>query len=199
MNEREDDRKWRESVEARLVSLTSAQKITDDQLDEIAVDIEDLNETLNGTPKERDGGLIGQVNALETGLNSVRSVLQPDSLGHGGLINEFRTLKHIVSGKEKSLEYRWGLLNSATVTIGSIIVALITSAAFLVTNWDRVSAFLKHEEKPSQIDTLIHNAEHPKSRHRHLRIKAAAPPPEAKDGPSDEMPALLDNDGADRR
>lgn len=198
MNEKEAE-KWRESVEARLVSLTSAQKVSDDQMDEMDLEIIGLKETLSGDPKDRkDEGLIGQVNANETTLNALNRVIQPDALKEGGMYNEFQALKRAFYGKEKIREYRWTFLNSATVSIASIVVALISSAVLLVTQWDKVSAFLSREEKPSHVQSLINDAEHPKSRHRHARLKAAAPP-EAANEPSDSMPALLDDDGAGHR
>lgn len=198
MNEREEDKKWRDSVNDRLVSLTSAQKNSDDQMDDMDLEIIGLKETLNGDPKERDGGMIGQVNRMETTLNALNRIMQPDSLKEGGMYNEFQALKRAVYGKEKTQELRWSFLNSATISIASIIVALISSAVLLVTQWDKVSEFLRHQEKTSPVQQMINGAEHPKRKHRHAKAKAQ-PPAEVSSEPADSMPTLLDDDGADRR
>ncbi len=178
---REEDRKWRESVEARLVNLVSAQKSTDDQLDEQDLEIVGLKETVNGDPKDRDGGLIGQVNTLETSLNSIQRVLQPDAAGNAGLVAQFREVKQKVLGKEKEQEYRWNFLNSATVAIASILVALISIAGLLITNWDKVSEFLNRKGKTDPVEQMIENARHPKPRRRHIvRVK---PVPDDEENP----------------
>lgn len=155
---REEDRKWRESIETRLVSLTSAQKVTDDELDDLQIQLDELAEEINGDPKRRDVGLIGQVNAIETGLNSVQRVLQPDATGHSGLINEFRDLKQAVRGTERRSEYRWKFW----AAIGASALLLVRE---VIHDLPQIKAFLN---KPQEV------AKAPK---RHRRVRVIAPSP----------------------
>lgn len=150
-----NDDEWKHSVDDRLVSLTSAQKSTDGELDDIQIELKGINETINGDPRERDGGLIGQMNRMETGLNSVRNVLDP------------------IIDIEREKDYKWKILNSAVVSVGSIVVAIITVIGSLILNWDKISLYLK---KKDPLEMKIDQAKRPRSKRKISRYRQVSTP-----------------------
>ncbi len=127
---REEDRKWRESVETRLVSLTSAQKTTDNELDKLGERLEEMDELLEGDPlKRQDSGLKGDVKELNTGLNELRTIMAPDALGHGGVKNRLENCEMALGLRANKSENRWKfatvIASGTLATMTAIIVALL--------------------------------------------------------------------------
>lgn len=127
---REEDRKWRESVETRLVSLTSAQKNTDDELDDHASRLERLDDLLEGKPEDKnDSGLKGDIQDLARGLKKLEVIMAPDSLQQGGVIKRLEKLEDLAGIRREARKERWklaGIVFSVTVTaMAGIITALL--------------------------------------------------------------------------
>lgn len=165
---RKDDQQWRDDVNSRLVSLTAAQKNTDDDIDELARKIEEFDELLHGDRRERDSGLVGQLNAIETALNAVLRILHPDNLGKGGLINEHNALRDEVLGRKKSSEYTWKNWTA-------IVVAAIGAIALLVQQWPTISDYWRKEMKAQgQVHREVQRA---KTRRRVVPVIKVVPAP----------------------
>ena len=163
---REEDRKWRESVEARLVSLTSAQKTTDDDLDKQMARLNELDELLEGDPLKRDdSGLKGDVSELNRAVNALRAIMAPDALGHGGVKNRLDACEDALGLKVQTSKYRW------LVVLGIISASSAVTVA-LVENLDRIASVYAH---------LTHATKTPPShskRSGNKRRHKEAPPPE---------------------
>ncbi len=164
---REEDRKWRESIETRTVSLTSSQKVTDDELDDLQIQLEEFRVEIEGDPKRRDPGLIGQVNAIETSLNSVQRVLQPDATGNSGLIAEFRKLKNTVQFGERRSEYRWKFW----AAIGAAALLLVRE---VIHDLPQIKTFLNSPAEDA-LGRIVEHAKHPKARYHHYKAPAPLP------------------------
>lgn len=134
---REEDRKWRESVETRLVSLTSAQKTTDNDLDKLSGRIDDMDQLLEGDPlKREDSGLKGDVHELGRGLNALRSIMAPDALGHGGVKNRLDNVEGALGLRVSRSA------NRVAVTL-AVIAATATITAAIVMSLDKIEPFFK--------------------------------------------------------
>lgn len=166
------DEQWKRETDKTLVNLTSAQRSTDDNIEDLAGKLAELDELLHGQRSRSDSGLVGQVNDIETGLNSILRVMHPDSTGHSGLLNDFKEIKRQILKKEQSSEYRWKFWTA-------IGVALITSASLLVQSWPTIQA--SWNKKPeSEVGKMIYDAKHPRIRKYKVRV---IPPPPASDLP----------------
>lgn len=154
---REDDRRWRERIEnleARVVSLTTSQGSNQSDIDDLATQIADHNQLLHGDRAERDSGLVGQVNQLETRINAVSALLHADSMGHGGLLHEHNELYRKVLGGEKNRDNWFMLAAKIIVTVGSIAAVAISSWPTLSGYWKETSRDMKKLER--RIDKVKH-------------------------------------------
>jgi hypothetical protein len=173
---REEDRKWRESVEARLVSLTSAQKTTDDQLDDFEERLNQLDEFLEGKPNDKnDNGIKGDIKDLSVGLNTLRAIMAPDQLGQGGVIARLKTLERAAGIEEKSIENRWKFWTALAVAIAGSITALVT-------NLDRIEPYLKKAFGKAEVAVTSSSARHSTARRSRRRRVETPPPEEHNDG-----------------
>ncbi len=166
---REEDRKWRESIETRTVNLTSAQKLTNDELDDLQIQLDEFRVEIEGDPRKRDPGLIGQVNAIETSLNNVQRVLQPDATGNSGLIAEFRKLKNTVQYGERRTEYRWKFW----AAIGAAALLLVRE---VIHDLPQIKTFLNSPTE-DRLGRMVEHAKHPKPRYHHYKVTLPPPPP----------------------
>lgn len=151
-----------------------------DDIDDLAGKVEELDELLHGERSRSDSGLVGQVNKMETDLNSLLRVMYPDHTGRGGFLHEFNEVKRQVHGKEVNSEYRWKFWTA-------IIMALISSATLLFQSWPNIEA--TWNKKPtSPVGKMIYNAKHPRIKKYKVKIvpapvsvpEPAAPPLEAQ-------------------
>lgn len=165
-------------MEARLVSLTSAQKTTDDELDKIETRLEEAEQLLEGDPlKREDSGLKGDVKELNVGLNALRAIMAPDQFGNGGVRNRLDALEEALGLRVQTSKYRW-------LFILGIISASSAVTVAIVENLDRIVGVysqLTHSKPPSK-----------KSSKKHGSLKKPRrPPPQEDDEPAaDEVPAV---------
>jgi hypothetical protein len=128
VGQRKEDQDWVNSVENRLVSLTSAQKQTDDELDDLDARLEELNHLLEGKPDDKtDNGLKGDLNDLTRSLRKLEAIMAPDSLLQGGVINRLKALESAMGMKQIRSTNRWQFGTAvATVTV-TAIAGIITA------------------------------------------------------------------------
>jgi hypothetical protein len=70
-DERRDD--WKAGVDDRLMSLTSSQRITDDQLDDLDLKYEAIDKVMRGDPEEDTDGIISRIHNLENAIQELRA------------------------------------------------------------------------------------------------------------------------------
>lgn len=71
MDERRDD--WKNSVDKKLVDLTSAQRSTDDELDDLGLKYGSLDRILRGDPEADLSGFQERLHNVENGLQELRA------------------------------------------------------------------------------------------------------------------------------
>lgn len=182
-DDRRDD--WHNSVDERLVNLTSAQKSADVDLDKLRNDWEEIDLILRGDPTNNTEGLIESVNSLLKEINKFNRIFDKDYLGHGGLVSfitfVYERERERYEEKRESRGYKWGFW-------GVILSAVIGAAALLLTNKEQLEKWragrpVQYEPDPK----LRKEIEADKKRVRDKKRKARKPkpvtPPEASDEP----------------
>lgn len=166
---RAEDREWRQSVDARLVSLTSAQKNTDDILDEHGELLEQIEELLEGDPlKREDTGLKGDIRDISRAINELRAIMAPDHLGHGGIIHRLEAVEVEVGLRKHTSENRWKL-------ILAVISATAIVTAALISNLDKMESFFKRQMRIGPLEQRIERSRGPKRKITHIRYRKVAP------------------------
>lgn len=127
---RGDDLKWRDRTEERIVNLQNGDATQNDRIDDLEEEVRGVHEILEGKPSDKDdNGIKGDIKELNRGLNALRAIMAPDSLGQGGVINRLKAVERQVGLEEKSSDNRWTFATQvagATVAaIAAITVALI--------------------------------------------------------------------------
>jgi hypothetical protein len=166
---------WESSVNDRLVSLTSAQKTTDDELDEIQAAIARDDRILRGDPEEDHEGLQEAINRHQVLLNKLNAILNPDSLGNGGLLNDVRDLKKDRDRSEKREGYIWKFATA-------VVVQFLILTGLLVVNWDNIAAFIVLHEHIYQAAAIEKDTKKRKvaRAHRKHKVVLDAPEPQAE-------------------
>jgi len=189
---RAEDLEWRKSVESRLVSLTSAQKTTDDDLDKITTRLDEVDELLEGDPlKREDSGLKGDVKDLGRGLNELRAIMAPDHLGHGGVKHRLEAVESALGLRRESNEHKWKLI---LAVIG--LTGVVTTA--VVSNLDKIEKFVKNQFTTGPLEKKIDKSRGPKKRVTHVRYRVV-PREEPSDRPQEEVPDGRGDDGSDTK
>lgn len=157
MDERRDD--WHHGVDENLASLNTGQRVNDRAIKILEVSLRSTDKLLRGDPEKDTAGLIARLHDIETQLAKMNAVIFVDSTGKRGLVHEVEAL----STGERTAEQRWKFATA-------IVVAILSLLGLLITNWDRISAYLGHA-KLDPLDQAIESARHPKPKHRHYIIK----------------------------
>lgn len=126
------DEEARNRIDERLVDLTTAQKVTNDHLDSIDETLDILDRTIRGDYEKDHDGLVARFKELEHAVSQLNAVIFQDSTGQKGLV---ATVDALVSGKMEKVERRQHKV--------SIIIAIITSSALVLTNLDKIGTFWK--------------------------------------------------------
>lgn len=167
MDEHRDD--WHNSVDARLVNLTSAQKSADVDLERIHRELAKLDRILRGDPSRDIQGIVEGLNRLGSEINKFNRIFDKDYLGHGGLVSfitfVYERERERWESKRESRGYKWGFW-------GMILAAVIGAVALILTNKDQIEKWWKHPHL-APLETKIERAKHPKARHRHVVIREA--------------------------
>lgn len=143
-DERRDD--WKHSVDEHLVNLTTAQKVTDRQLEDCERILTRLDRVISGDPQADLSGIVEQMHQIQRDLNKINAVIFVDSTGKRGLLHEVEAL---TSG-ERTASERWKFATAVTV-------AIISMVGLLLTNWNRVLGFLNQGTIPfEQSETPKH-------------------------------------------
>lgn len=154
---RAEDQQFKERTNERIVALTASEGQQNDRLDEIDEELVAIHEIVDGKANDRDdNGLKGELKDLNRSYNELRALMMPDHLGHGGIINRLKALERNAGIEETRTEHFWKFWTA-------IGVALISLVGLLVSNWDKVSAFLSSKNR-DPVSEIIHKAKHPKGR-----------------------------------
>lgn len=134
---RDEDRKWRERTEERIVGLTASDGVQNDRLDEHDEKFDQIEELVEGKPEDKDdNGLKGDLHDTIRRLNKLEAMMAPDHLGEGGIINRLKRLEKNAGFEEKQYENRWKFW---IAVVGAIAVL----GAALIPNLDRIEKFFE--------------------------------------------------------
>ncbi len=165
MENRRDD--WHNSVDERLVNLTSAQKSADANFVEIEKDLADvqrehsrLDRILRGDPETNLEGLILTIHMLRNDVQKFNNVLYPDSTGHGGLLKDIESLIQKRGRSEKREGYFWAFLTAVSVQF-LILIGLV------IINWDRIGEYLTLHQHIRQAAKIERHTKALKAQRRH--------------------------------
>jgi len=137
MDERRDD--WKNSVDKKLVDLTSAQRSTDDELDDLDIKYNALDRIIRGDPENDISGFQERLHNVENGLQDLRAEKV-----------KFTVADTTVQG------FKW---NFWTVFLSALIPSLLA----LALNWKGISGYLEKQDR-DPVDQAIESA-----KHRHVK------------------------------
>lgn len=138
---RVDDQKWRDSLNEWRAAQSASEVAQNDRLDEHDEEIEGVKEFLHGKESDRDdNGLAGDVEKLKDQMRHVNGVLWPSDplslTSKVGMVADVRRLVNKEDKEERRADRWWK-------GIGPIVVAIVTSAALVLTNLDRILPSIK--------------------------------------------------------
>ncbi len=142
MNERRDD--WRTAVDESLITLKTAQRVTDDQLDDLELKYEAIDKVIRGDLESETDGFAERLHALEDDLRERRSTQ--------------------VKGQIADVEIRKSKWEFAREITKQVLIAAV--ALILGFRWDRLEALILKiiHQKPAPLEQQIEAAKHPKGK-----------------------------------
>lgn len=144
---REEDRKWRERADERLVSLTTDATVSNDRLDKIDDALDALDKLIRGEPEEGREGILEALHLAQREINKFNAVLNADIHGNGGLRNDINSLLDKRARSEKREGYFWHFATAAFVQF-LILIGLI------VVNWDRIQWYVMVKQHTFQAESV---------------------------------------------
>ncbi len=149
--ERRDD--WRNGVDKKLVDLTSAQRSTDDELDDLDLKYDVLDKIMRGDPENDHIGFDERLRTIETGLRELRAEKV-----------KFKVADTAVQG------FKWQfwqfILAALIAAVGSYVLRPVIEAKLRQKETDPIAAAEDRVENP------------PKRRHRHGALRPKPIPDE---------------------
>lgn len=125
----DDERLAHEHQQNHLV-LTTSQNSIHERLDGIDETIDAMDRILRGDFEKDSTGLLARLHDLEYSVAKLNAVVFQSAEGQKGLVAK---VEAIISGKMDAVERR--------KSRASVIIAIITSAALVITNLDRIGEF----------------------------------------------------------
>lgn len=163
-DERRED--WHRGVDENLASLNAGQRVWEREMAVIRRLLGEFDHLLRGDPEKDTDGAMARLHIQENDINLLKALVLKDAAGNKGLVGRVETLE---SG-ERTSDNRWKFATA-------VVVAVLSMAGLLITNWDRIGAFLT--QKPTdKLDRMIEKAKHPKGRHPRVVYREEADPNE---------------------
>lgn len=160
---REEDKKWRERTDERLVALTTDATVSNDRLDQIDDALDKLDKLIRGDPDEDREGIAEAIHMLQVEVRKFNRIFEKDSLGNGGLLADISFLMDKRKRHERREDNAWKYVTAISVQF-LILIGLI------VVNWANIQAYIMerqhiHDPKPISRDAKRLKAERAKKRH----------------------------------
>lgn len=156
---REEDRKWRESVDHQLVTLITGHQVLDRRIDDLQDTLEELDRAVRGDPGQDRAGLMERLHEQEAKITRLWAVIFMDAAGERGMYEQWKKLQR----REARVELHWKFLTA-------VVVAVISTVGLLMSEWPKIKE-LWPKPKPDKLETMIQNAKRPKDRYHHYTIK----------------------------
>lgn len=166
MDERRDD--WRRGVDQTLVSLTTAQRVTDQQMDDLELQYAAIDKVLRGDPETDTDGFIARLHNLENAVQELKAERV-----------KFMVADVTVKG------FKWEFLTKVTVQ-------LLILAGLLILGWDKVAELTRKlsRQVESPLEREIEQARHPKGKvhYKTRHVPAEVPLDESHSGDTEASP-----------
>ena len=166
---REEDRKWRERVDERLVNLNAAQKTADGELDEIQEKLGQVDRIIRGDPEEKLEGLFEMLHHLQNEINKFNALFNPDIHGNGGLRNDINSLLDKRRRSETREGYIWKFVTA-------LVVQFLILIGLCVVNWDRIQWFVMVKQHTYQAASVERETKRKKEQRAKKRQKPVSVP-----------------------
>lgn len=150
-------------LEATVVSLTTAQVASTDDISELANAVEGLNELLHGDVRSTDSGVVGQINEQETKLTGVLRIL------HGGLLEQNNEMWDTYTGTKQDRKAFWE--NVVKVLIA--VIGAIGGIVLLLEKWPDIQAKWAKENERGRI--VHREIERAKTKRRTIILQKVVP------------------------
>lgn len=153
MNERRDD--WHTGVDESLITLKSAQRATDNQLDALELKYELIDKVIRGDLEGNTESYSERLHNLETALREIRATK--------------------VKSQVADIEIRKSKWEFAREITKQILIAMV--ALLLGLRWDRLEILILKiiHQKPAPLEVAIEQAKHPKGKTLY-RTRRMSPP-----------------------
>lgn len=133
---REEDRRWRESVDHQLVSLMTAQSVVNDRLDDLEEALSRQDKLVRGDPDRETAGFLERLHEVEALVAKLNGVVFQDATGKHGLVKEVEAL----TNRRQDRQFTWR-------NVTEVVIAIIMSGIFLHL-WPEIKAiFIKAEKQ----------------------------------------------------
>jgi hypothetical protein len=150
---------------------------TDIELANIEKEQTRMDRILRGDPEEKLSGLIAELHQAQNEINKFNRAFDKDYLGHGGLVSFITYLHDQEKARDLQSGYRWGFLNTATITIGSVLCAILALAGTIFLNWDSIQEKLllrRHVREAAAVERTTKKLKADRAKARKLRAAAQA-------------------------
>src|SRR5882724_3911019 len=167
-----NDEEWHSKVEEHLLR---------DLIEDLQERVKEHDSILKG--EKRSAGLLAEYVRHDELLRRMFAVIWQDPTGQKGLLHDVDALMGRQKDRQTDKQSRWQFWTAVTV-------ALITSAAVLVTNWDAIKKSFPRDH-PAELEQKIERARHPKSTKKiyRYRIHSATEKAETNMPPNQESSA----------
>jgi hypothetical protein len=141
------DEKWENAVDKKLVDLTSAQRSTDDELDELDLKYNSLDHIIRGDPENDLVGFQERINTLEVGVRE--------------LLAEKVKLK-VSDSAVQGIKWQ---------SVTAIVCAVIVGLSAILPHLDKIISVFYNDDAVYEPDAKLKQAiEADKRRHRNKKI-----------------------------
>lgn len=159
----EEDVIWR-GLEARL-----------ERLEDI---VKDLDETVRGSRRTKDPGLVADQDRMDHELRKLNAVVFTDSTGKHGLAHDVDVLMGRQAGVDRRSEFRWKYWAPTFLALLALVVTMLT-------NLDKIKSNLP-KYHPGPLEAQIDQAKRPRGK-KLVRYRRVQNPPSAN-GLSSTLP-----------
>lgn len=136
---------WEKGLEESVVMLTSAQRSTDVELNDLDVVTQEHERTLHGDSET--SGLIGRIETLER----MSSRLEACVFSSPGNKNGLDQRVDILEDGSQTSGFRWSFATAVTVALIGAFGTAIGLVGLLIMNWPRVDAMVTRYRHPQEL------------------------------------------------
>lgn len=152
-----NDDEWRQKVDEHLLR---------DLIEDLQDRVKEIDIILRG--EKGKSGLVAEYDRHDDKLTRLYAVIFQDPTGQKGLLHDVDVLMQRRKERVEGAQFRWQFW-------GLILTTIISSAATLILNWDKILKSLPRDH-PGMLEAKIERSRHPKSLKKIVRYHIVPPP-----------------------